>query len=57
MKTMFPVSHNEKISHLEDVKDIEEDCKSELDHLEGILASRAQFVTREDWKNPQLLHA
>ncbi len=45
VKTMFPVSHNEKIIHLEDVNDNEEDWKSELDHVEAILASRAQFVT------------
>ena len=55
VKAMFPVSHNEKMTHLEDVNDNEEDWKSELDHVEGILASRAQFVTRVDWKNPTLL--
>ena len=55
VKTMFLVSHNEKYSQLEDVKDNEEDWNSELDHLEGLLANRAQFVTRVDWKNPALL--
>ncbi len=53
---MFPVSHNEKYLHLEDVEDKKEDWKSELDHLEGLLASCAQFVTRVDWKNPVFLY-
>ena len=53
---MFPVSHNEKYLHLEDVEDKMEDWKSELDHLEGLLASCAQFVTIVDWKNPAFLH-
>ena len=55
VKAMFPVSHNEKYLHLEDVEDKKEDWKSELDHLEGLLASCAQFVTRVDWKNPTFL--
>ncbi len=48
VKTMFPVSHNEKYLQLEDVKDNEEDWKSELDHLEGLLAIRTQLATRVD---------
>ena len=56
VKAMFPVSHNEKYLHLEDVEDKKEDWKSELDHLEGLLASCAQFVTRVDWKNSTFLH-
>ena len=56
VKTIFPVSHNQKIFHLEDVNDNEEDWKSELDHVQGILASRTQFVTRVDSKNPTLLN-
>ena len=55
LKVMFPVSHNENYLHLEDVEDKKEDWKSELDHLEGLLASCAQFVTRVDWKNPAFL--
>ncbi len=41
VKTMFSVSNNEKYLHLEDVEDKKEDWKSELDHLEGLLASNA----------------
>ncbi len=55
MKAMFPFSHNEKYLHLEDVEDKKEHWKSELDHLEGLLASCAQFVTRVDWKNTEFL--
>ncbi len=40
VKAKFPVSHNEKYLQLEDVEDNKEDWKSELDHLEGLLASR-----------------
>jgi len=52
---MFPVSHNEKYLELEDKEDDKEDWKSELDHLEGLLANRAQSVTRVDWKHHTLL--
>ena len=55
VKAMFPVSHNEKYLQLEDKEDDKEDWKSELDHLEGLLANRAQFVTRVDWKHHTLL--
>ena len=55
VKAMFPVSHNEKYLELEDKEDDKEDWKSELDHLEGLLANRAQSVTRVDWKHHILL--
>jgi hypothetical protein len=53
LNALFPVNHNEKCLRLEDVEEFEEDWKSELDHLEGLLASKAKFVTRVDWKNPE----
>lgn len=53
MNALFPVNHNEKFLRLEDVEEFEEDWKSELDHLEGLLASKAKFVTRVDWRNPE----
>jgi hypothetical protein len=53
VNALFPVNHNEKFLHLEDVEEFEEDWTSELDHLEGLLASKAKFVTRVDWKNPE----
>ena len=52
MNALFPVNRNEKTLHLEDVEEFEEDWKSELDHLEGLLASRARSVTKANWKNP-----
>ena len=48
VKTIFPVSCNEKYLHLEDVEDKKDDWKSELDHLEGLLAIRTQLATRVD---------
>ena len=53
MNALFTVNHNEKFLRLEDVEEFEEDWKSELDHLEGLLASKAKSVTRVDWKNPE----
>jgi hypothetical protein len=38
----------------QDVQEFEEEWTSELDHLEGLLASRAVSVTRVDLKNPAL---
>ena len=55
MKALFPVHHNEKILHLQDIEEHEEDWKSELDYKEGLLASRAVSVTRVDWKHPAFL--
>lgn len=55
VNSLFPVHHNEKFLHLQDVENNEEDWKSEVDHLEGLLASRAVSVTRVDWKNPAFL--
>ena len=52
VNALFPVNHNEKFLRLEDVEEFEEDWKSELDHFEGLLASRAKSVRRVDWKNP-----
>ncbi len=46
VNALFPVNHNEKFLHLKYVEECEEDWKSELDHLEGLLASGARFVTR-----------
>ena len=40
VNALFTVNHNEKILRLEDVEEFEEDWKSELDHLEGLLASK-----------------
>ena len=45
VNALYPVNRNEKFLHLEDVKEFEED-------LEGLLASRARFMTRVDWTNP-----
>jgi hypothetical protein len=53
VNALFPVNRNEKFLRLEDVEEFEEDWKSELDHLEGLLASKAKSVTRVDWKNPE----
>ena len=55
VKNIFQVSRNEKFFHLQDVDGNEEDWKSEREHLEGLLASRAKSVTRVDWKNLALL--
>ena len=55
VKALFQVNHYEKFLHLEDVEEFDEDWKSELDHLEGLLASKAVSVTRVDWKNPAFL--
>jgi hypothetical protein len=52
MKALFPVSHKEKFLYLTDMEENEEDWKSELDHVEGLLASRAVSVTKVDWKDP-----
>jgi hypothetical protein len=51
VNALFPVNHNEKVLYLEDVEEFEEDWKPELDHLEGLPASKAKSVTRVDWKN------
>ncbi len=53
VNALFPVNHNEKFLRLEDVEEFKENWKSELDHLEGLLASKAKSVTRVDWKNPE----
>jgi len=53
VNALFPVNHNEHFLCLEDVEEFEEDWKSELDHLEGLLAKRAKSVTRADGKNPE----
>ena len=55
VKAMFPVRHSEKIFHLEDKEHIKEDWKFDLDHWEGLLASREKSVTRIDCKNLVLL--
>ena len=55
VNALFPVNHTEKFLHLQDVEEFEEDWKSELDYLEGLLASRAVSVTRVDWKDPTFL--
>jgi hypothetical protein len=52
VKALFPVSHNENFLCLTDMEKKEEDWKSELDHVEGLLASKAVFVTKVDWKDP-----
>ena len=52
MKALFPVSHKEKFLYLDDREENEEDWKSELDHVEGLLASRAVSVIKVDWKDP-----
>jgi hypothetical protein len=44
VKALFPVNHNEKFLHLEAVEEFEEDWMSELDHLEGLLDSRASVT-------------
>ncbi len=51
---LFLVSHKEKVLYLEDKEEKEDDWKSELDHVEGLLASRAVSVTKVDWKDPGL---
>jgi hypothetical protein len=53
VNALFPINHNEKFLRLEDVEEFEKDWKSELYHLVGLLASRARYVTRVDWKNPE----
>ena len=53
VNVLFAVTHNEKFLCLVDVEEFEEDWKSELDHLEGLLASKAKYVTRVDWTNPE----
>ena len=53
VNALFPVKHNEKFLCLEDAEQFEDDWKSELDHLEGLLASKAKSVTKVDWKNPE----
>jgi hypothetical protein len=50
---LFPVNHKEKFLRLDDVEEFEDDWKPELDHLEGLLASKAKSVTKVDWKNPE----
>jgi hypothetical protein len=40
VNALFPVNHNDKFLRLEYVEDFEEDWKSELDHLEGLLDSK-----------------
>jgi hypothetical protein len=54
VKALFPVSHKEKFLYLDDREENEEDWKSELDHVEGLLASRAVSVIKVDWKDPGL---
>ena len=39
--------------YLEGTEENKDDWKSEIDHVEGLLASRAVSVTRVDWKNPE----
>ena len=46
--TVFPIRHNEKVLQLRDIEGKDKDWKPELDHLEGLFASRAQSVTRVD---------
>ncbi len=53
VNALFPVKHNEKFLCLKDAEQFEDDWKSELDHLEGLLASKAKSVTKVDWKNPE----
>ena len=48
VNALFPVNHNEKFLHLEDMEEFEVEWKSELDHLEGLLTNRARSVTRVD---------
>ena len=55
MNAPFPVNHSENFLHFQEVEEFEEDWKSELDHLEGCIASKAVSVTRVDWKNPAFL--
>ena len=51
VKALFPISHNEKKLYLEDTEENKDNWKSEIDHVEGLLASRAMSVTRVDWKD------
>ncbi len=53
--TVFPISHNEKVLQLRDIEGKDKDWKPELDHVEGLLASRATFVTKVNWKDPSFL--
>ena len=39
--TVFPISHNEKVLQLRDIEGKDKDWKPELDHVEGLLGSRA----------------
>ena len=52
VKALFPVSHNEKFLYLEDTEENKDNWKSEIEHAEGLLASRAVAMMRVDWKNP-----
>lgn len=53
--TVFPISHNEKVLELRDIEGKDKDWKPELDHVEGLLASRATYVTKVNWKDPSFL--
>ena len=55
MMTVFPISHNEKVLQLRDIEGKDKDWKPELDHLEGLLASRATYVTKVNWKDQSFL--
>ena len=55
VKTVFPISHYEKNLQLQDIEGQEKDWKSELDHVEGLLGSRATYVTKVNWKDPSFL--
>ena len=55
VKALFPVHHNEKILHLQDTEEHEEDWKSKLDHMEGLLTSRAASEARVVWKHTSFL--
>ena len=39
--------------YLEDTEENKDNWKSKIDHVEGLLASRAVSVTRVDWKHPE----
>ena len=53
--TVFPISHNEKVLQLRDIEGKDKDWKPELDHVEGLLGSRATYVTKVNWKDPSFL--
>ena len=55
VKAVFPISHNENVLQLRDIEGKDKDWKPELDHVEGLLASQATFVTKVNWKDPSFL--